>query len=117
MSNNDINKTFPVFTEFKYPINHSLNNSLIEDIISNNGRPVAESPDGCDPRPYDGAHGRLPRRRGQGRQRQRQSAEDDGGTQFGEPHQAGGGQRAGRDDPQSERCPAADQKGELNDAL
>ena len=38
MSNNDINKNFPVFTEFKYPINHSVNNSLIEDIISNTPR-------------------------------------------------------------------------------
>ena len=35
MSNNDINKNFPVFTEFKYPINQSINNSLIEDIVSN----------------------------------------------------------------------------------
>ena len=34
MSNNDINRNFPVFTEFKYPINHSLNNSVIEDKIS-----------------------------------------------------------------------------------
>ena len=38
MSNNDINKNFPVFTEFKYPINHSLNNSLTGDIISNTPR-------------------------------------------------------------------------------
>ena len=38
MSNKDINKNFPVFTEFKCPINHSLNNSLIEDIISNTPR-------------------------------------------------------------------------------
>ena len=38
MSNNDINKNFPVFTEFKYPINHSLNNSLIEDLVSNTPR-------------------------------------------------------------------------------
>ena len=35
MSNKDINKNFPVFTEFKYPINQSINNSLIEDIASN----------------------------------------------------------------------------------
>ena len=35
MSNNDINKNFQVFTEFKYPINQSLNNSFIEDIVSN----------------------------------------------------------------------------------
>ena len=38
MSNNDINKNFQVYTEFKYPINHSLNNSLIEDIVSNTPR-------------------------------------------------------------------------------
>jgi len=35
MSNNDINKNLPVFTEFKYPLNQSLNTSLIEDIVSN----------------------------------------------------------------------------------
>ena len=35
MSNNDINKNFPVFTEFKYPLNHSTNNSLIDGIGSN----------------------------------------------------------------------------------
>ena len=38
MSNNDINKNFSVFTEFKCPINHSLSNSLIEDIVSNTPR-------------------------------------------------------------------------------
>ena len=38
MSNNDINKEFQAFTEFKYPINQSLNNSLIEDIASNTPR-------------------------------------------------------------------------------
>ena len=35
MSNNDINKNLQDFTEYKYPINHSLNNSLIGDIVSN----------------------------------------------------------------------------------
>ena len=38
MSNNDINKNFPVFTEFKYPVIHSANNSLIEELISNTPR-------------------------------------------------------------------------------
>ena len=38
MSNNDINKNFPVFTEFKYPVIQSANNSLIEELISNTPR-------------------------------------------------------------------------------
>jgi hypothetical protein len=38
MSNNDINKDFQAYTEFKYPLNQSLNNSLIEDIVSNTPR-------------------------------------------------------------------------------
>ena len=35
MSNIDINKNYPAYTEFKYPINQSLNNNLIEDRVSN----------------------------------------------------------------------------------
>ena len=35
MSNNDINKNLSVFTEFKYPLNQSVNTKLIEDIVSN----------------------------------------------------------------------------------
>ena len=35
MSNTDINKNFPIYTEFKYHINPSINNSLIEDRVSN----------------------------------------------------------------------------------
>ena len=38
MSNNDINKDFQAYTEFKYTLNQSLNNSLIEDIASNTPR-------------------------------------------------------------------------------
>ena len=35
MSNNDINKNLQDFTEYKYALNHSLNNSLLGDMISN----------------------------------------------------------------------------------
>jgi len=35
MSNIDINKNYPVYTDFKYPINQSLNNNLIEGRVSN----------------------------------------------------------------------------------
>ena len=35
MSNIDINKNYPVYTEFKYPLNQSLNNNLMEDRVSN----------------------------------------------------------------------------------
>lgn len=35
MSNIDINKNYTVYTDFKYPINQSLNNNLIEGRVSN----------------------------------------------------------------------------------
>ena len=35
MSNNNINKNFHDFTDYKYHINNSLNNSIIGDIPSN----------------------------------------------------------------------------------